>query len=134
MSVPQSERKQSNVEYIVILQDIEYFFIKKFKDKNNYIPGLSDKLLKLSMDAYDFGTMYFELCNGKMLGTLTQKKKYCKKTFYTARQVASQINMYIRVRMEEGQTVKELVLITNKLLKVCELLQEQLRILNKIKE
>lgn len=134
MSVPQSERRQSQVEYIIILQDIENFFINKFQSKEECIKGLSERLLQLSMNAYDNGTMYFELCNGKIIGSIDQKKEYCKKTFYTARQVASQTNMLIKYKMDRNKSVKELLIITQKLLKVCELLQNQLKSLNKIEE
>lgn len=134
MSVPQSERRQSDHEYIVILQQIEEFFIDNNESEKSRVPLLSEHLVQLSMEAYDSATMYFELCNGKVKGTLAQKKKYCKKTIYTARQLASQINILVAYRMGRNQKVKGMLLKTKDLLKVCDLLQSQLTKLNRTTE
>ena len=129
MSVPKSERRQSDVEYIVLLQKIEEFFIAQ-NTSDNRVEKLSDELVNLSMQAYNYGTMYFELCNGVILGTLAQKKKYCKCIFWTSRQLASQINIMIAFRMQMNKPCKELVKKTEELLKVCNLIRSQLTKLN----
>lgn len=131
MSVPKSERKPSNVEYIVKLQMIEQFFISMNNDENNRINGLNDRLVELSMNAYDYATTYFEMCNGRIEGTLAQKKKYCQLTFWEARKIASQINILIAFRLEQGKSTKGLVIKTKELLDVCNQLRGQLTLLNK---
>ena len=133
MSVPKSERRQSDIEYIVLLQKIEEFFIAQ-NMSDNRVEKLSDELVNLSMQAYNYGTMYFELCNGVILGTLAQKKKYCKCIFWTARQLASQINIMIAFRMRMNKPCKELVKKTEELLKVCNLMRSQLTKLNHTQE
>ena len=44
MSVPKSERRQSDVEYVVLLQKIEEFFINQ-NLSDNRIEKLSDELI-----------------------------------------------------------------------------------------
>ena len=133
MSVPKSARRQSEVEYVVLLQKIEEFFINQNLSENR-IEKLSDELVRLSMEAYNYATMYFELCNGTVLGSLAQKKKYCKCVFWTARELASQINIMIAFRMRMNKPYKELVNKTEELLKVCNLMRRQLTILNHTRE
>ena len=67
LSVPKSERRQSDVEYIVILQKLEKFFLDFYSDEKRRIPLLSEELVRLSMEAYNNGTMYFEMCNGRIM-------------------------------------------------------------------
>ena len=129
MSVPKSERRQSDVEYIVLLQKIEEFFINQ-NLSDNRIEKLSDELVDLSMKAYNYATLYFEMCNGVILGTLAQKKKYCKCVFWTARELASQINIMITFRMHMNKPYKELINKTEELLKVCNLMRKHLTVLN----
>ena len=131
MAVPKSERKPSDVEYLIILQDLEFYFINQLEQEKSYIKGLTEELVRLSMEAYNNATMFFELTSGKLLGTFAERKKYCKKTYYTAREIASQINIIIKIRMTKNQNVKGLVMQTEKLLKVCELMQKNLIKLNK---
>lgn len=131
MSVPKSERRQSNVEYVVIIQKLEQFFITKNLDENNRIPGLSEELVRLSIEAYNYATLYYEMVNGKVAGTNSQKKKYCKNTIWTVRNLAAQINILVAFRMEQRKPVKELIQKTEEILKACKLLQAQLTILNK---
>lgn len=133
MSVPKSERRQSEVEYIVILQQLEEFFINQNVSENR-VPALSDELVKLSMEAYNCATMFFELCNGRIVGTIAQKKKYCKKTYYTARELASQINIMIAFRMRANKPTAGLVQKTEDILKVCELMLGHLNKLNRTTE
>ena len=131
MSVPKSERRQSNVEYVTIIQKLEQFFITKNLDENNRIPGLSDELVKLSIEAYNYATLYYEMVNGRVIGTTAHKKKYCKNTIWTVRNLAAQINILVAFRMESRKPVKELLEKTEDILKACEILQAQLTILNK---
>lgn len=48
MSVPKSQRKQSSVEYITILQDIEVKLINFNESENRYIPFFTEYLGKLA--------------------------------------------------------------------------------------
>lgn len=134
MSVPKSERRQSNVEYIVILQQMEQFFLEANTDEKNRVPYLSDELVKLSIQSYNAATKYFETTNGIIKGTLAQRKKYCTQAMWSLRELAAQINILIAIRMNLNKSVKGLVLKTNDLLKAFELLQEQLKKLNHEKE
>ena len=134
MSVPKSERKQSNVEYITILQQMEIYFLELNISESGYVKGLTDELVNLSKIAYNNATMYFEMTNGIIQGTLAQKKKYCRLTFWTSRQLASQINILVTFRMKQNKSVKNLILKTNDLLKVCKMMQEQNYKLNHLKE
>lgn len=134
MSVPQSERRQSNVEYIVKLQLIEQFFIEYHNNEKTRIMGLTDELVRLSIKAYNDATLYFEICNGRVLGNLSEKKKVCKRTYWDARELGSQINILVAFRMKDNKNIKGLLIKTKDLLEVCELLRKQLTELNKIKE
>lgn len=53
MSVPQSERKQSQYEYVTILQQIELDFLYDNADTKRRVPLLSEELCRLSMEAYN---------------------------------------------------------------------------------
>ena len=132
LSVPKSERRQSDVEYIVILQKLEKFFLDFYSDEKRRIPLLSEELVRLSMEAYNNGTMYFEMCNGRIMGDLAQKKKYCKKTYWSVRELASQINILMAFQMEKNKPTKGLVIQTQDILKVCDLLRNQLTELNRL--
>ena len=130
MSVPKSERIQSQQEYIIILQMIEMDLINAAQSKSA-VPFISDELVRLAVDAYNSATMYFEVCNGIIMGGLAQKKKYCKQTYWKARQLAAQINIMIAYRMRSSKNTKGYQIHTRQLLKVCNLLEEQLKKLNK---
>lgn len=133
MSVPKSERRQSDIEYIVILQQIEQYFIDCLK-QDYKIPVLSEKLVEKAIDAYNYGTRFFELCNGKVSGTLAQKKKFCKETMWNLRELASQSNILVACRMKDDKPVKGLLQNIHKMSDAFDLLQNHLRKLNQIKE
>lgn len=133
MSVPKSQRRQSEVEYIVILQQLEQYFIECLK-QDYKVPILSEKLVEKSIETYNFGTRYFELCNGKVQGTLAQKKKYCKETMWNLRELASQSNILVACRMKDNKSIKGLLENIQKMSDAFDLLQNQLRKLNQMQE
>ena len=127
MSVPQSERKQSRVEYVVILQKTEQFFLNVCNDEKKKIPYLSEELLRLSIEAYNYATLFFEMIYGKIKGEPALKKKYCKKTIWTIRNLCAQINIFIACRMEQNKSINQLKIIIQNLVKACDLLQAELK-------
>ncbi len=126
MSVPKSERKQSQQEYVTILQQVEVYFLDQYAKDNLRIPYLSDKLCDLSIQAYNEATRIFEMTIGTVRGTVPDKKKYCKKAIWAIRELASQINILMIYKMREGRSTNELVGITRKLLKAMNLIQQML--------
>lgn len=133
MSVPKSERRPSDVEYVVKAQKIEQFFINYNNDEKTRILGLTDELVKLSIDVYNNATMFFEVCLGRVMGTLADKKKYCKKTYWSFRQLAAQMNILMAFRMEDNKPIKGLLIISQEIFNSCELLRKHLTKLNKEK-
>ena len=126
MSVPKSERRQSLQEYVVILQQVEQFFLNQNLSDKYRIPLLSEELCRLSMEAYNDATRIFEMTIGTIRGTVADKKKYCKKAIWTIRELAAQINIMVAFRMSNHYPVTGMVEITQKLLKAIELIEIQL--------
>ena len=131
MSVPQSERRQSDVEYLTILQNLEVDFINRLESDKETHKTIMKEIVRLSIEAYNYATLLYEISLGKVMGSIGEQKKYCKKTYWTMREIASQLTVYTNIRMREGKSVKFIILKTQDLLKACNLVQDQLRKLNK---
>lgn len=123
MSVPQSERKQSQYEYVTILQQIELDFLYDNADTKRRVPLLSEELCRLSMEAYNNATCVFEMTIGTIKGNSADQKKYCKKAIWSIRELAAQINILIMHRMKNNFTTQKYVDITARLLKAINLIQ-----------
>lgn len=132
MSVPKSERRQSDFEYVVILQKMEEFFLDNLeKEKLDMPRKLAEELADLAIKSYNNATLYFELCNGKVQGDIGHKKKYCKITMWTLRELAAQINIAMVYKMRHNKNTKGLQIKTQELLTAFNLLQKQLSELNR---
>lgn len=132
MSIPQSERKQSRAEFAVILQKTEQYFLNLcLDDGEKKIPYLSEEMLKLSIEAYNNATLYFEMIYGGIPSDTALKKKYCKKAIWTIRNLCAQINIFIACRMDKRKPIQEQKLIIQDLIKACDLLQEELKSLER---
>ena len=132
MSVPQSERRQSQQEYVTILQQMEMYFLDLLTQPD-HIYGITEHIFRLSTEAYNNATIYFEMTIGTVRGSLADRKKYCNKTIWAVKELAAQINILIAYRMRYNKSVQELVIKTKDLVKVTNLLIEQLTKMKNIK-
>ena len=126
MSVPQSERRQSLVEYTVILQNTEIFLLTQGMIKDWYYPLLSEKLVDISIEAYNQATKLYEMTKGTVRGNNANIKKTAKKAMWAIRELAAQLNILVMLRMEENLPVKKIIAIVEDLKKAFDLIKEQL--------
>lgn len=133
MSVAKSKRKDSRVQYVVILQQAETFFIEKYaKEKDDRNSIILNELVRRSMIAYDNATKLYEMTFGNVKGSMPDKKKACKNTYWAIRELASQLNILIVLRMGESRPVSELNQLTYKLYQAAEQVRNDLDKINKV--
>ena len=126
MSVPKSQRKQSSVEYITILQNIEVKLISFNESENRYIPFFTEHLCKLAAEAYDNATLFFEISKGTVRGVRADKIKAGKNAVWSIRKLSSQFTAYIRLRGVENKATAELSHMNHLLGRAAELISAQI--------
>lgn len=125
MSVPKSRRKQSEVQYVVIVQRIYNRLIQFCDEQSHYVTFLSERLCENAAVAYDNCTLFFEMTRGVMRGTNSDKKKACKNAIWSIRQLASELNVYMGWRITQSKTSAEISQMSYDLKRAVDILRGQ---------